>query len=258
MEFVRAHGAREDEPILCPCARCLNVLRQSLEDVEKHINRNGMSITYTRWTYHGEQFSDDEGGGGDHGAYDSEDDDEFEDDNGNKYDDVPRMVQFLQECGKKDGSHHEDNIYAKLIEEAKRELHPGCTTYTRLTFIIKMLHIKSYTRTTNRAFDLFMQLLCSALPNVDFPKSYAHAKSVLSEVGLGYETIHVCKFDCALFWGDNANKTHCPVCGYSRWKDRAGKKNIPHKVLRYFPIIPRLQRFFTAKETSTLTKWHKE
>ena len=95
MEFVRANGAREDEPILCPCARCLNVLRQSLEDVEKHINRNGMSITYTRWTYHGEQFSDDEGGGGDHGVYDSEDDDEFEDDNGNKYDDVPRMVQFL-------------------------------------------------------------------------------------------------------------------------------------------------------------------
>ena len=76
-----------------------------------------MSITYTRWTYHGEPFSDDEGGGGDHGAYDSEDDDEFEDDNGKKYDDVPKMVQFLQECGKKDGSHHEDNIYANSLKK---------------------------------------------------------------------------------------------------------------------------------------------
>jgi hypothetical protein len=55
---------------------------------------------------------------------------------------------------------------------------------------------------------------------------------VLSEVGLGYETIHVCKFDCALFWRDPKDSTHCPICGFSRWTDPNGIK-----VLRYFTII---------------------
>ena len=101
-------------------------------------------------------------------------------------------------------------------------------------------------------------MISAAFPHADIPKSYTAAKSVLCEVGLGYETIHVCKFDCALFWGNYSNDTHCPECGTSRWKDVEGKKKVPHKVLRYFPIIPRLQRFFASKEHSTDSRWHKE
>jgi hypothetical protein len=78
-----------------------------------------------------------------------------------------------------------------------RDLHEGCNTYTRLAFNIRHLYVKSYGRITNRAFDLIMQLLCANLPWVNFPKLYADAK--LSEVGLGYQTIHVCKFNCSLF-----------------------------------------------------------
>jgi hypothetical protein len=37
-----------------------------------------------------------------------------------------------------------------------------------------------------------------------------------------------------------------------------GKRKIPHKVLRYFPIIPRLKRLFVNKETSNNTRWHAE
>ena len=37
-----------------------------------------------------------------------------------------------------------------------------------------------------------------------------------------------------------------------------GKRKVPHKVLRYFPIIPRLQRFFVSKELSENTRWHKD
>jgi hypothetical protein len=35
-------------------------------------------------------------------------------------------------------------------------------------------------------------------------------------------------------------------------------KKVAHKVLRYFPVIPRLQRMFVSKEMSTHTRWHKE
>ena len=76
------------------------------------------------------------------------------------------------------------NLYAKLVEEAKKELHEGCNTFTRLAFIIRLLHVKSYNRMTNRGFDLLLETLCTTLPKVNFPESYAHAKSVLSDVGL--------------------------------------------------------------------------
>jgi hypothetical protein len=65
-----------------------------------------------------------------------------------------------------------------------------------------------------------------------------------------------------LFWKDYEKLDVCPECKEPRWRvDRAGdekKKKIPWKVLRYFPLIPRLQRMFFTKETSKQTRWHKE
>ncbi|GJZ48592.1 F-box domain containing protein [Tanacetum coccineum] len=49
----------------------------------------------------------------------------------------------------------------------------------------------------------------------------------------------------------------CPVCNTSRWKDSntPGKK-VPKKVLRYFPIIPRLQRLYKSSHTAKEMTWH--
>jgi hypothetical protein len=194
-----------------------------------------MCQSYTRWVYHGEALSDDESHSGDHGLYESDGEEGFEGVNDINYDDdASTMLDDLGKSGKNSGSI--PNLHANLLEEAKRELHEGCNTYTRLSFIIRLLYIKSYGRITNRAFDLIMQLLCASFPWVNFPKSYANAKSVLSEVGLGYQTIHVCKFDCSLFWGDHVNDTHCHVCGFSRWKDHnAPKKRLLTRCLGTFP-----------------------
>ncbi|GJT20581.1 hypothetical protein Tco_0890518 [Tanacetum coccineum] len=49
----------------------------------------------------------------------------------------------------------------------------------------------------------------------------------------------------------------CPVCNTSRWKDSntPGKK-VPKKVLRYFSIIPRLQRLYKSSHTAKEMIWH--
>jgi hypothetical protein len=179
-------------------------------------------------------LSDDESHSGEHGLYVSEGEEGFEDVNDINFDDyASSMLDDLGKSGKKSGSI--PNLYAKLLEEAKKEMHEGCKTYTRLAFIIRLLYVKSYSRITNRAFDLIMQLLCAALPWVNFPKSYADAKSVLSEVGLGYQNIHVCKFNCSLFWGDHEKDTHCHVCDFSRWKDPNAQKRFFTRCLGTFP-----------------------
>jgi hypothetical protein len=77
-------------------------------------------------------------------------------------------------------------------------------------------------------------------------------------LGLGYENIHVCKNNCVLFQNVNAKMNECPVCKESRWKDETGSKQVPHMVLRHFPLLPRLKRIFASKQTSEETQWHKK
>ncbi|WMV33200.1 hypothetical protein MTR67_026585 [Solanum verrucosum] len=78
-------------------------------------------------------------------------------------------------------------------------------------------------------------------------------------LGLGYISIHVCKNDCMLYWAEHKDRQECPHCATSRWKIDNGKdKKIPHKVLRYFPFKPRLQRLFMSSKTSVDMRWHKE
>ena len=68
-----------------------------------------------------------------------------------------------------------------------------------------------------------------------FPASYYDAKKKLQDLGLGYETIHVCKYDCALFWKEHEGRDHCPKYVESRYKNNDGKvKKIMQKVLHYF------------------------
>ena len=50
----------------------------------------------------------------------------------------------------------------------------------------------------------------------------------------------------------------CPVCKESRWKDESRTKRVPHKVLRHFPLLPRLKRIYASKRTSEETQWHKK
>jgi hypothetical protein len=39
--------------------------------------------------------------------------------------------------------------------------------------------------------------------------------------------------------------------------NKEGRNKIPHKVLHYFPIIPRLQSFFISKQRAQYARWHK-
>ena len=89
------------------------------------------------------------------------------------------------------------------------------------------------------------------------PKSHYEAKKILQDLGLGYECIHACKYDCVLFWKEHKDKDGCPTCKTSRWKINDGKgKKIPHKILCYFPLKSRLQRLFMSKHSSMDIRWH--
>ena len=111
-------------------------------------------------------------------------------------------------------------------------------------------------RVSNSYFNALLALLSDAFPSSNVPKSGEEARKYIWELGQGYESIHVCKNNYVLFWGDREELQACLKCKESRWKDADGSRRVPHKVLRHFPLIPRLQRIFAARGTAADVEWH--
>ncbi|KAA0060503.1 uncharacterized protein E5676_scaffold119G001090 [Cucumis melo var. makuwa] len=87
---------------------------------------------------------------------------------------------MLEECRKESNEKDEFDKISGMFPEIEEELYPGCLKFTSFNFLVKLMHIK-------------------------LPVSYYEAKKRLCDLGMGYESIHVCKFDCALFWKDYAS-----------------------------------------------------
>jgi hypothetical protein len=106
--------------------------------------------------------------------------------------------------------------------------------------------------------ELFCILHGHILPDGNsLPRNNYAARTLTRKLGLTYNTIHACKSGCVLFRGVLANATECPEYRKPRFKDQTWQK-FPVKVLRHFPIIPRLQRMFRSPTISDLLTWHSE
>ncbi|XP_076936560.1 uncharacterized protein LOC143603730 [Bidens hawaiensis] len=121
--------------------------------------------------------------------------------------------------------------FEELLKEAQSELYPGCTKFSSLDFLAKLMHIKVKNKWTNCSLDELFELLQSLHPEGNkILASHYEAKKTLKKIGMGYESINVCKNDCALFWAKHQSLQNCPVCNESRWVDTKTKgKKVPHK-----------------------------
>ncbi|XP_004301411.1 PREDICTED: uncharacterized protein LOC101302366 [Fragaria vesca subsp. vesca] len=95
----------------------------------------------------------------------------------------------------------------------------------------------------------------------ELPEVHQIIKKFLKGFDLGYEKIDACINDCCLFRSEKKkNMQNCLECNASRWKvkPRTNEINtgVPAKVLRYFPIIPRIKRMFLSASNSELLTWH--
>ena len=173
----------------------------------------------------------------------------------------PRVDEDQTEHGFNGGSNsylgeEEAQKFSKLLNEAQCEILSEYKSMSKLSFIVKLLHIKVYCQMSNKAINMILGLLREAFPTSTIPSSYYEATRTLRDLGLNYVPIHVCKYDCALFWGEFKDRNNCLTCGTSRWK--IVEKKIPWKVLRYFPLKRRLQRLFMSKKTAEDMRWHGE
>ncbi|KAM3397800.1 hypothetical protein P3S68_001313 [Capsicum galapagoense] len=207
--------------IRCPCKECRNTVFKLRIDVQLHLLNKGFWVSYKVWEYHGEvldrvKISNVAGS------------EEVEDD-GIEEDDIIEMVHDacgytnMQDAtnsweGNEDPNVHASKFY-RLLEDAQTELYPGCTKVSKLSFVVKLLHLKCLNHWSNKSMDELLNFFKDVLPEGSFvPKCFYEAKKVLSDLALGYTKIDACKNDCLLYWRDYENFQSFSKCGESRWK----------------------------------------
>ena len=261
-------GTLRGETAPCPCTRCRSMSYETVNEVRSHLLHRGFSESFIlgegeeKDSFGGiSERVDNEGGTGDR-------------------DSVKDMMESLIRGlihGEIMGTESEEpnesaKTFFKLLTEAKRELYPGCKEATKISFIVRLFQIKCMYGLSNSALEAIIGLFSLLLPEGHcVPDTLEKAQKVVRDLGLDYEKIHACINDCVLFRKEYADMDTCPTSGESRWKtsnsdekegscsdDAAPKRRVPQKILRYFPVTPRLQRLYMRANTSEYMRWHKE
>ncbi|KAK9048338.1 hypothetical protein SSX86_032699, partial [Deinandra increscens subsp. villosa] len=243
-----------DGRIHCPCRKCVNARRHVPSVVSTHIIHNGFSPSYNVWIYHGEHLP----------GYETDETNEFEESENGSNDGVHELLddafpQSVETESKNsmDNPHQRNNPNVdKLFVDMEKPLYPGCEEFSVLGFLLELMNVKVTCKMTNVSMDMILNLFSRAFKDANLPKNHYEAKKYLRTLGLGYESIHACKHDCALFWKENAELQNCPVCSTSRYEENSKGKKKPVKVLRYFPITSRLKRLYASRHTAREMSWH--
>ena len=143
-----------------------------------------------------------------------------------------------------------------LLDESHIPLFAG-SDLSRLEATLLFVNVLRTHKATNACINEILNLLAKVIlpkPN-SMPTSEGNASNMLTRLGLRYESIDVCKNGCVLFRDRNAEMESCPICNVSRFR-RVGMSKVPHKVLRHFPLIPRLRRMFSTPHLAALMTWH--
>ena len=71
-----------------------------------------------------------------------------------------------------------------------------------------------------------------------------------------YQVIHACPNDDIIYYKGRVSKDKFPKWDESRYQTDKVTKEVPHKVLHYISIIPRLQHLFRCKSIDQLMDYH--
>ncbi|CAM8943084.1 unnamed protein product [Rhodiola kirilowii] len=80
---------------------------------------------------------------------------------------------------------------------------------------------------SDKSFNKYLHITKAILPHDNnYPYSYKEVKILLKNMGLGYETIHACKYGCILYYKENKNLLSLPRSGEARYAERGSKSRV--------------------------------
>ncbi|KAK1696641.1 hypothetical protein QYE76_013338 [Lolium multiflorum] len=266
--------------VLCPCRRCK---RGKWFDpysgkLQGHLLTNGFMHGHTQWmSDDGAEVNGATAAGGNNGRqegghHDIDDDEELvaqddnlDDDNNLDDDEEVPLASVVRDP-------HLQDLLLEKTKGAKRkskleqlEIDSNTPLYdsgrglgeSRLRVALDVLQMKAKHGWTDTSVDDILEYVKDLLPAGNTcPGSLAEAKRITCPLDLPHEKYHACINDCIMYRNEHMDKTKCPVCEAERYKK--GKKKAPRKVVWYFPLAPRLQRFYADRKEAKLMRWHAE
>ena len=153
--------------IRCPCQKCRNIVFQMLDKMEDHIYINGFDVSYMLWVFHGEGIQLASNLSQESSANLPHIDEDLERDSSDGMEEMLTDIHAGLEGGVAGVKTKNPNIrktptsgpkastpFDKLWEEAEHELYPGCTMFSKLSFTVWLLHVKSESKLSIKAFDM--------------------------------------------------------------------------------------------------------
>jgi len=284
--------------IRCPCRKCKlkSLIKPSSGVLENHLLMRGFMPGYNRWisdeddddgnngaagNEERQQDNNDEGeqedeeppghdheGDGGHGHHAEDGGHGHHEEDGGEDDDTQSLLTsalrdphvqelLLKETSNAKAAAREKAKLAQLEIDGNTPLYEGCRPEdTRLSITLKALEMKARHKWTDVSFDDNIGFWRDRLPTGNTcPTTVEEAKKIVCPLDLPHVKYHACINDCIIYRGEDTDRTTCPVCGHARYK--RGKK-APRKVVWYFPITPRLQRYFVDPKEAKLMRWHAE
>ncbi|XP_017985270.1 PREDICTED: uncharacterized protein LOC108663891 [Theobroma cacao] len=264
--------------IRCPYSRCSNNKFLCEDKVTEDILNRGFIGAYTIWSLHGEHDVGQSSRSRDRiKPYASNEEHEeygepiYDEEIENPYsrmvrDAIGLEVAFNYGCKNESRFMEEDPnpnafSYYFLLSTIEEPLWSGCTKHTTLSVVSQLLNVKSEYNLSESCFDRLLEIIKNMLPSDEtLPTDFYRLKKEVAKLGLGISKFMLAKNNCMLFWMETANFEHCMICGHPRFKLRKSsvkkQKKIPYKILRYLPLIPRLQRLYMSCKTAEYMTWH--
>lgn len=184
LAMARAHALWKNT-IKCPCHKCRNYLFLPISEVERHLFLNQMDPSYTNLIFHGKP---------EHITFNGDDSNDNDNDNGNNgcIDDIDDMlggIHAVTTIGVDDDmigatmgtnrvNEPEPTTFEKLLEYSQRPLYNGCTSFSKLSFILKLFHIKAIGGWRVESFDMVIKLLKISFPELLLLDSFQEAQSL--------------------------------------------------------------------------------
>lgn len=220
--------------------------------------------SYTKWYFHGEDT--DSSSSTQHDMVDSlaDGDDTGDDMRGMVHDAFRVQGEPRDRDGLTDEVQNFADKFHKVLLNTEKELYPGCKFHSKLSFFVRLWHIKCLGRWSNRSFSMLLDLLREVLlEGSSLLEKFSQNKKIISNIGLNYNKIDACPNDCMLYWKEFAKKQFYNVYGTSQWKtlekpSEGSKIKSPAKILHHFPLIPCFQRLYMSSKTTSYMRWHDE
>lgn len=258
-----------DGKIKCPCSKCRNTKNRSRDDVQYHVAKNGFVGAYTFWHAHGEMLGSSSGthtddDRSDYGSRPVDNTNQTDDEDGSNYRTMvmDAMGQVFPDSVSGEAPNPEAQHFYEMLKDAEEPLWDGCRKHTKLSAVSQLLNLKSESNMSESTYNRMMCILKDMLPDsAQLPADLYQTKKIfLKTLNLGYEKIDACVNNCVLYYKENEDLLVCPTCSHPRYKARraGARKPVAYKILRYMPLIPRLQRLYASSNTSEHMCWHKE